>query len=199
MFDGGSWWVTRLSGLLLFSVGCCLWVRAADWTGLYPLCHILLLDASPLGWTSNPNYNSNLCLYRLFLSGTDDGPTPVSAVEIAWWLTSHLRLVCVRCHVWVSKVVWTSTCAIFVPSLPHLWLPGGHLLRSDGRKLPLQQPQVLRHLEESESWLTLHFCFTGDYIVILWFTLPNPEKWGLEDRPDSSYTRGKLESTWIIY
>lgn len=40
----GSGWLTRLFGLLLFTAGCRLWVRAADWTRLYPLCHMRLLN-----------------------------------------------------------------------------------------------------------------------------------------------------------
>ena len=42
----GSHWVTRLRGLLLLTAGRRLWVKPADWTGLYPLCHMLLLNVS---------------------------------------------------------------------------------------------------------------------------------------------------------
>lgn len=41
--------------------------------------------------------------------------------------SSYLRLGCVRCHVWVSKVEEMCTYAIFVPSLPHLWLPEANI------------------------------------------------------------------------
>lgn len=36
--------------------------------------------------------------------------------------TSYLRLGCVRCHVWVSKVMGMCTCAICVPWFPRIWL-----------------------------------------------------------------------------
>lgn len=48
----------------------------------------------------------------------------VFLLKVAWCFsqTTYLRLGCVRCHVWVSKVVEMCTCAILVPSLPYLWL-----------------------------------------------------------------------------
>lgn len=126
---GHGQWVTQVLGLLFFTVGCRLWVRATDWTGLYTLCHMLFFTMSSsvelLTLTSqNPNTPNCKAIsewadvlvhktYVTMYTATRKGKVFLFKFRFMWHFTSQLYETEVHQMSCVSeKIVELCTCAL---------------------------------------------------------------------------------------